>query len=151
MRLSARPYPEIIVRCIDLIDEIPVIIRLAKDILERHLRTLAAGLVVCTVFGLFVLGAAPVAVGLIPAPWDKLAHACVYGLMAAAIGLASGLRGWRMVLTALVSVILVGVLDEWHQMSLPGRLPGWDDLLADGIGGLLGVAVLGWRRRAVRL
>ena len=101
--------------------------------------------------GLWVGGAQPVAVGLIPTPWDKLAHACVYGLMAAAIGLASGLRGWRMVLTALVSVILVGVLDEWHQMSLPGRSPGWDDLLADGIGGLLGVAVLGWRRRAVRL
>ena len=72
-------------------------------------------------------------------------------IWAGLIGLASGMRGWRMVLTALVSVILVGVLDEWHQMSLPGRSPGWDDLLADGIGGLLGVAALGLRRRTVRL
>ena len=108
----------------------------------RHLRMLAIAVVLGLLFGLFVLGAEPIAVGLVPPPWDKLAHACVFALMGVAIGLASGLSGWRMLLLAFVSVLLIGVLDEWRQMSLPGRQAGMGDLVADGFGGLLGVVVL---------
>lgn len=94
--------------------------------------------VLAIVFNLFVLGAQPFAVGLVPAPWDKLAHAGVFAVLAAAIGLASGLTGWRMVWLAFAGALLVGVMDEWHQAFLPGRQAGWDDLAADVVGGAMG-------------
>lgn len=92
--------------------------------------------------GLFVLGARPFAVGLFPAPSDKLAHAVVFALLAVAIGLASGLRGWKMATLAVAGAVLVGGLDEWHQAYLPGREAGLDDLAADVVGGTLGAALL---------
>ena len=55
-------------------------------------------LVLGILFGLFVLGAQPMAVNLIPALRDKLAHAVVFAVLACAMGLISGLRGWRMAL-----------------------------------------------------
>lgn len=94
--------------------------------------------------GLLVGGAQPVAVGLVPAPWDKLAHASVFALLAAAMAYASGLRGLTMALLALGGAGLVGLADEWHQMFLPGRSAGWDDLAADCVGALLGAAAV-WR------
>ena len=94
--------------------------------------------------GLLVGGAQPVAVGLVPAPWDKLAHASVFAVLAAAIGYASGLRGWPMVLLALGGASAVGLADEWHQVYLPGRRAGWDDLVADCVGALLGTVAV-WR------
>ena len=39
----------------------------------------------------------------------------------------------------------VGAADEWHQLSLPGRGPGWDDLVADAVGAALGATALRWR------
>jgi len=93
------------------------------------------------VLGLLLLGAQPFAVGLVPSPWDKFAHGFVFALLAAAIGLASGLRGGRMVLLAFTGALLVGVMDEWHQVFLPGRQAGWDDLAADAVGGLLGAVL----------
>jgi hypothetical protein len=99
-------------------------------------------LVVGIPVGLFVLGARPFAVGLFPAPSDKLAHAVVFALLAVAIGLASGLRGWKMAALAVAGAVLVGGLDEWHQSYLPGREAGLDDLVADAVGGALGVALL---------
>jgi hypothetical protein len=94
--------------------------------------------------GLLVGGAQPVAVGLVPAPWDKLAHASVFAVLSAAIGYASGLRGWPMVLLALGGASAVGLADEWHQVYLPGRSAGWDDLVADCVGALLGTVAV-WR------
>ncbi len=90
------------------------------------------------VLGLFVGGAQPIAVGLVPAPWDKVAHGGVFAVFALALGLGSGLRGWRVVFLAVAGALLVGVLDEWHQFFLPGRQAGWEDLVADVVGGLVG-------------
>ena len=100
--------------------------------------------------GLFVGGAQPVAVGLVPAPWDKLAHAAVFALLAAAIGYASGLRGRPMLGVAFCGAVAVGALDEWHQMHLPGRSAGLGDLAADALGAALGAAALLWRAPAKR-
>jgi VanZ family protein len=94
-------------------------------------------------FSLFIGGAQPVAVNLIPAPWDKLAHGVIFTLLAWAIGTASGLRGWHRLVVAMFGSLLVGTLDEWHQMYLPGRQPGWSDLAADVVGSLIGTALLG--------
>ncbi|XVJ68200.1 MAG: VanZ family protein [Rhizobacter sp.] len=84
--------------------------------------------------------------GLIPSPWDKVVHAFVFAFLAAAIGYASGLNGWAMVLTAFFGALLVGVADEWHQMFLLGRQAGWDDLAADLIGSAVGAFLLRLRQ-----
>lgn len=111
------------------------------------LQVAAALLVVGLPLGLFVAGAQPVAVGLVPAPWDKLVHAAVFAVLAGAIGYSSGLRGRRMLLVCFCSAAAVGALDEWHQMYLPGRSADLDDLAFDAFGAALGAAALLWRRR----
>jgi VanZ family protein len=123
---------------------------LLKRVLTHRLRVVTVLVVLGILTGLFVLGAQPFAVGLVPAPWDKLAHGGVFAALAIAIGLASGLRGWRMVLLAFGGAMLVGWLDEWHQVYLPGRQAGWDDLVADAVGGLLGALLVIASHRAQR-
>lgn len=102
-------------------------------------------LVVALPLGLWIGGAQPVAVGLFPTPIDKLVHAGVFAVLAAAIGYASGQRGNAMLAVAVGGALLVGMLDEWHQINLPGRSAGWDDLAADAVGAALGARVLRWR------
>lgn len=99
--------------------------------------------------GLFAGGAHPVAVNLIPSPWDKLVHAVIFALLTWAIGTASGLSGWRRLGIAFLGAALIGLLDEWHQIYLPGRKAGWDDFAADVTGSLVGIVLLEaecWRR-----
>ncbi|MDP2025585.1 VanZ family protein [Sulfuriferula sp.] len=77
----------------------------------------------------------PEAVGLVPPPWDKLAHLLWYAVLAGLLLLGLGRRAWPWVLAG---------WDEWHQFALPGRMPGIDDWLADTLGMLVGVGVV-WR------
>jgi len=51
-----------------------------------HLRLASAVAALLLVVGLFVGGAQPVAVGLFAPPWDKLAHAGVFGVLAVLLG-----------------------------------------------------------------
>jgi VanZ family protein len=97
--------------------------------------------------GLFIGGAQPIAVGLVPPPWDKLVHALVFAVLAAAIGYASGSRGRGMLAIAFFGAVAVGALDEWHQVYLPGRSAGLDDLAADAFGSGVGTALLHWCQR----
>ena len=114
--------------------------------LPRVLRVLAAVAAIGLPVGLYIGGAQPVAVGLIPEPWDKLAHAGVFALLAACVGYASGWRGRGMWWLGFTVALAVGAMDEFHQMTLPGRAAGWDDLSADAIGAVLGATALRWRR-----
>jgi len=105
----------------------------------------AAGLVaVAFVAGLFVGGAQPVAVGLIPAPWDKLVHLAAFGGLTVLIALALRPPVWLLILLPL----LVSAADELHQATLPGRAAGLDDWLAGAVGVALAVWLL--RRPALR-
>jgi len=122
---------------------------LAKNMPPRHRRTGPALLASGILFGLFVLGAQPFAVGLIPSPWDQLAHFAVFAVLACALGVLGGQRGGRMLLFAVAGALSIGALDEWHQMYLPGRHAGWDDLAMDAIGSLLGAALLALAQRRV--
>ncbi|TLD43978.1 MAG: hypothetical protein FAZ92_03751 [Accumulibacter sp.] len=88
---------------------------------------------------LFVLGAQPLAVGLVPPPWDKLAHALVFGTLFVVFDRALKLP----VSVALAIPLLISAADEIHQLFLPGRNPSWADWLA----GLSGVAVAAILRR----
>lgn len=115
---------------------------MSKPGLQRALRVGAVLLAVALPLGLWVGGAQPVAVGLVPTPWDKLVHALVFGLLAAAVGYASGLRGGRGAALGFAVALAVGGADEWHQAYLPGRSAGWDDLAADALGAALGALAL---------
>ncbi len=102
-------------------------------------------LVLAIPLALLVGGAQPFAVGLVPAPWDKLAHMAVYALLACAIGFASRRQGPSAMLIGFVGALLVGLLDEFSQMHLPGRTAEFDDLVADAVGAALGTVVLAVR------
>ncbi|MFL6280809.1 MAG: VanZ family protein [Vicinamibacterales bacterium] len=85
---------------------------------------------------------------------DKSGHSIGYAMLSAVFlrALAGGrLRGvtWRRGLLAVVLATLYGVTDEFHQLFVPGRTADRYDVLADGIGASLGVAV-GWLANAVR-
>lgn len=87
---------------------------------------------------LFILGAQPFAVGVVPPPYDKLAHALAFGCLFLVLERALVLPLW---LAILIPLILSGA-DEFHQLFLPGRQPGLDDWLA----GLCGVILAAcWR------
>lgn len=94
------------------------------------------------VAALFIGGRQAIAVGLIPHPWDKLAHAAVFALLACAIGLSSNRRGWGRLAVAFFGALLVGALDEWHQVFLPGREADLSDFVADVIGSISGTVFL---------
>jgi len=109
---------------------------------QRSIRIAATLALAMSAAVLYVGGAQPVAVGLFPAPWDKLVHLLTFAVVGMAAGLAGGMRGWRMAICCLAGALLVGGMDELHQMFLPGRSASWADLAADAAGGLLGAAVL---------
>ena len=115
-------------------------------VLQRVLRLVAIVAIIGLPLGLYYGGAQPIAVGLIPEPWDKLAHTAVFALLAASVGYASGWRGRPMWWLAFSVALAVGAIDEMHQMSLPGRSAGWDDLAFDALGAMLGATALRWRR-----
>lgn len=112
--------------------------------IEPVLRALSLAGALCIIGSLFYVGAKPVAVGLFPPPWDKVAHFTVYGLIAALLwyGLFRRHPLW---LIAIVSV--VGVADELHQRTVPGRFPGLDDLAADIVAAIMITGLLEWFRR----
>lgn len=69
-------------------------------------------------------------------PWllanDKLAHACLYAVLGAALGYG----GYRdparpHPLFAIALGGIYGATDEWHQAFVVGRTPGWGDWIAD--------------------
>lgn len=78
---------------------------------------------------------------------DKVAHLCIYGLLAAAVVLAHSPRSrkknpWRVCLATLAVCLLFGISDEFHQSFIPGRFVSGADVLADMAGAVL--AVSGW-------
>jgi VanZ family protein len=113
-----------------------------QHLVNRHLPTAARLATIAIVASLFIGGQQPVAVNLISHPWDKLVHASAFALLACTIGLASNLRGRQKLVAAFFGAVLVGALDEWHQMYLPGREAGWPDFIADVIGSLFGTVFL---------
>jgi VanZ family protein len=109
------------------------------------LRVVALVLLLVMVPSLFVMGAKPVAVGLFPVPWDKVVHFTLFAVFALLAGTAGGLvplSGSRLMLLSFGVAVLIGALDELHQITLPGRSAGWDDFACDAAGAFIGVMVL---------
>jgi VanZ family protein len=120
--------------------------------MPHWLRPLCALAALVLVVGLFVGGAQPVAVGLFAAPWDKLAHAVVFGMLAGLLGVAlldahllhgrRALQAHHALAWAALLAALVAGADEVHQLWLPGRQADWFDWLADVVGIVLAVVAL---------
>ena len=77
---------------------------------------------------------------------DKLLHAIVFAIlgflgMGALQAGAHGYHGWQVWLVASL-VTLYALLDEFHQRFVPGRTADVFDVMADVIGGLLGIWVM---------
>lgn len=76
---------------------------------------------------LFWLNGRPEAAGLLAPPWDKAAHALIFGMLAWLLG--RGLCG-RLAL-AFVLIVALAASDELRQLSLPGRFASWSDFATD--------------------
>jgi VanZ family protein len=115
------------------------------------LSALAGGLFAFWLAGLWILSSLPSdEVQLPPFPGaDKLAHFMYFMvggcLLAWLITRVLGWRGRKLVGSVLLGMVLIGALDEVHQLHTPGR-SGADllDWLADSAGGFLGAVVIGW-------
>jgi VanZ family protein len=79
---------------------------------------------------------------------DKSAHTVAYAglgvlvLYAVAQGRIDAVT-WRRALLAVAISILYGMSDEWHQSFVPGRTAEWADVLANAVGAVLGVTLVG--------
>jgi len=95
------------------------------------------------VVALFWGGSQPFAVGLFPAPYDKLAHSLYFATLSLLLWFGTGGR-WPVLLFVMVSAI--GGLDELHQATLPGRVADGYDFLIDALAAGLTITVLEWNK-----
>lgn len=84
---------------------------------------------------LFIGGAHPAAGSLFVPPWDKAAHVVFYLTLYLLLKETLNVSSWIVAFL----IMLVAILDEYHQISLPFRHAGWDDLVADFFGVFYGV------------
>jgi VanZ family protein len=83
--------------------------------------------------------------------WDKALHLGAYaalGLLFCRAFLGEGACWIAAALLAFVATSAYGASDEWHQLFTPGRQSGFDDWLADTLGGAMGIAALALLARA---
>lgn len=92
---------------------------------------------------IFFGGSQPGAATWVSTPWDKLVHFMAYGGFTALLWLSfGGRRPWL----GFGIAVLVGVLDETMQLTLPTRVADPVDLLADSCG----AAAVTWLLLALR-
>lgn len=73
-------------------------------------------------------------------PVDKVGHFAMFAVLGALLAFALHRASVRASLAwPLAAGVLVGVLDELHQRSVPGRSADLQDLLADALGCALGL------------
>lgn len=100
--------------------------------LPQVIRLLCLPLAGALVFSLF--SAAPSIGGMIPSPWDKLAHLAFYGGIGGLLAIA--LRSWSF-WWPILATCAIGVADEFYQSTLPGRVASVDDLIFDVVAAIL--------------
>ena len=113
-------------------------------------RAVFAGIYMAVIFVLSSMSATEVARLGLPSRLLDLGHVPLFaGLAAVTLWSLAGPR-WRCAAVATLLCTLFAITDEWHQAWVPGRVPALDDLVADGAGVLIGVALVtalpeGWR------
>lgn len=111
---------------------------------QRQLRLLAFCSFLILLAALFIGGHQPASGRLFPPPWDKAVHFAFYGILTTIAGLA--FPKIRILLLGLM-IIAIGGIDEIHQIFVPGRQPGLDDLAADALGCLPALLLVIWLRK----
>ncbi|MGB2832639.1 MAG: VanZ family protein [Methylotenera sp.] len=92
---------------------------------------------------LFIGGHQPASGHLFTPPWDKVVHFLFYGVLTILAAIAFA----KLPLPLLgLLIIAIGSADEIHQLFVPGRQAGLDDLAADAIGCLLALMLAYWLR-----
>lgn len=115
---------------------------------ENPLRILTGCVFFIMLALLFIGGHQPVSGRLFTPPWDKVAHFCFF----ATLTLLGAIAFIRLPLAPLgMMVIALGGADEIHQLFVPGRHAGLDDLAADAAGCVLALMVAFWLRRRLAL
>jgi len=112
---------------------------------QRTLELLALVCLVALLAMLFIGGHQSASGKLFPAPWDKLVHFAFYGVLTIMAGIA--FPKIRLPLIGLI-IISIGCADEIHQIFVPGRHPGLDDLAADAAGCIPALYLLSWLRKS---
>ena len=110
---------------------------------KSFIRYFALAALIAIILAIFIGGTQPGAGSLFPPPWDKLVHLITYGFMLL-LALLAFPKGKPMLLAC--AIILLGALDEIHQIYIPGRSAGFDDLAADIVGILIVYFVWIWFR-----
>ena len=98
------------------------------------LRQLTLACLILLVAAIFIGGEQPGAGSLFPPPWDKAVHITAFGIIALLAGMAYPTKP---LLLIWLLVFCIGGADEIHQIFIPGRHAGFDDLTADLAGGLI--------------
>ncbi len=124
------------------------------------LRPVCAMLALLLVVGLFAGASLPVASNLFHPPWDKVAHAATFAvlamLLAVALRDAHLLHGQSAISPVMALGLgwalaaMVGGADEIHQIWIPGRVADWYDWFADVLGSGVATGALWWLQGASR-
>jgi VanZ family protein len=91
-------------------------------------------------------GSALPSFSMLPSWTDKVVHFCMYGVLGLLLARVGVLQTWsrrRLVLTV-VMISLFGVLDELHQLFIPGRSAEVGDWAMDTLGSAIGFTVVTW-------
>ena len=77
----------------------------------------------------------------------QIGHAPLFGVFALSTLLLWGSRGpnsFKAQLLVFLIVAVAGLIDEWHQISVPARASDLQDVVTDLIGGLSAIALARW-------
>jgi VanZ family protein len=99
---------------------------------------------VAIMVGLAWFNSLPMAVGLVSAPWDRLAHFFIFFGIAGILSIALGRRRLWLVVGLAVGYAL---FDEVRQMWLPGRDASLGDFAFDMLGVVAGITAMALARR----
>lgn len=116
--------------------------------LSKVFRFVPVAIVMGTIFFLSHQPGTELQYSLMPG-FDKLAHALIYAVLAAAAIYAlpariSQLRPVAAATWVVLFCLFYGISDEYHQSFIPGRDPSIGDIAADTAGSFL--FILGWLR-----
>lgn len=109
------------------------------------IRIAALVLAVMILYFLVDLGSQPIAVGLVPPPWDKVAHFGVFAVLAFLVGFSAVVMGWsprQILIFTFAALLLAAAFDEWVQLRYPGRHADLGDFASDVAGILAGLLIL---------
>lgn len=90
---------------------------------------------------MFYLGDQAFVAGLFLPPWDKLAHFLTYATLTVLLRIGiGGDQPWLLV----VLIGIIGSLDEWRQISVPGRSAELADLATDVAAAVVATVAYEW-------